>query len=458
MMTRKTLQLAIAGVFGMAALGIAHAASSSSPQTSTDPVSPFDGAIVDIDDTVRFLPTSRPAQPEPQDPPMSTTKNVDTDRHPTDWQRATDDWYGARPWLDDRGISLNAGWYATWGKNLRGGADTEDLLLDNLLNVNVTIDAERLVGWRGATFFANFQHNGGDVFNDQIGDFTGSSNISADRRDQISEIYYEQSLADGAWKFKLGKIDVNADFGTSEHGGEFVNSTFAWSTSFLGMPTYPDPSFGGMVTWTPSEQFYVMAGAFDGAAQEGFATGNRGPATLFGDPADMYYIAEAGWRHKSFRNLPGRVAVGAFHHTGTFDRFDGSTSDGTSGGYVLVDQLVYKEEPGNDEDVQGLGVFARAAFADRNVAEVPFSFGVGLAWTGAIPSRDDDVLGAGISYNAFSNSRNANFGGDEVVFEVFYKAQLTKFAYIKPDVQYIANPGGQFDDAILIAVRAGIEF
>ncbi|MFT3788592.1 MAG: carbohydrate porin [Tepidisphaeraceae bacterium] len=310
----------------------------------------------------------------------------------------------------------------------------------------------------GGTLYTSFQSNGGDVFYDRVGDFSGSSNISASHRDQIAELFYEQKLMNDRLRLKAGKIDVNGEFGVADNAGEFVNSTFAWSASFVGMPTYPDASYGGMVEFAPNDTYFVRAGVFDGAGAQGYRTGMRGVRTLFGDPSDLYYVLEAGANCSLCRDLPGTIKVGLFRHTGDFTRFDGSTANGVNGAYFIVDQCLFKEEPANDEDIQALSMFVRGAVTDRNVADVPWSIAAGVQWIGAVPGRDDDVCGCGVSYNGFTNASDAVRHGDEVVLELFYKAQLTHYFYVKPDVQYILSPSGVFDDAALVAVRAGIEF
>ena len=46
----------------------------------------------------------------------------------------------------------------------------------------------------------------------------------------------------------------------------------------------------------------------------------------------------------------------------------------------------------------------------------------------------------------------------ETAIEAFYKYQLTEFMSIKPDLQYIVNPGGDGRDAIVAGVRLGMSF
>ncbi len=46
----------------------------------------------------------------------------------------------------------------------------------------------------------------------------------------------------------------------------------------------------------------------------------------------------------------------------------------------------------------------------------------------------------------------------ETAIELFYKAQLTEFMSIQPDIQYIANPSGNGDDALVFGIRFEVVF
>jgi porin len=47
-----------------------------------------------------------------------------------------------------------------------------------------------------------------------------------------------------------------------------------------------------------------------------------------------------------------------------------------------------------------------------------------------------------------------------MVIEVGHRVQLTKYAYIQPDIQWIKRPGGSgnIDDAVVLAVQFGASF
>jgi carbohydrate-selective porin OprB len=81
-----------------------------------------------------------------------------------------------------------------------------------------------------------------------------------------------------------------------------------------------------------------------------------------------------------------------------------------------------------------------------------------LIWASPFDSREVDLLGLGI-YRA-ELARDAGFEKDhETVYELFCKVQMTPWCSVKPDSQYIVNPGGSANsDATVLGVRAEINF
>ena len=414
-----------------------------------------------IAEDMRYSPSPRPSVPEPQNPPLSNEKNVDTGKPFHEWQRITDDWFGLRPRLDDAGISIEIQLATEYAKNLMGGADTAGAAFQHLLNVNLTLDLERLARIKGGTVFLNFQNRDGQSAGDETGSVQTVSNMDAPRRTQLSELWYEQAFFDGKLRLKGGKIDVNRDFAATEFGGEFLNASMGVSPAILGIPTYPDPATGGSVVVEPADWFAAGFGLYDGATHQGIATGLRGPATLFGDPSDLFLIGEAGPRWKLSGDRGGGLAVGGWHHTGTFERFDGGSEDGATGAYAVADQLLWRENPGTGDDDQGIGIFLQFGCADAAISPVECHLGGGLQWKGPIPTRDDDVAGLGATWVRLSDAHSAGFDDNsELAIEVFYKCQALKFLSIKADLQYIHNPGGVADqsDALSLLVRAVFQF
>jgi porin len=264
-----------------------------------------------------------------------------------------------------------------------------------------------LFGWSGGTLNATFQSQAGPDGSMLIGDLQVFSNIDADGRNQVSELWYEHVWEDTPWRVRLGKVDANTQFAFVENGLEFLQSSMGFSPTIFVMPTYPDPAFSANVFYEPDEGFFTGVGIYDGSLAQGIPTGSRGPGQLF-RRSDVFVIGKVGWRWNAgvtleddSASLPGRFAAGAWFHNGQFDRFDGASQSGTEGIYLLIDQTVYRESD-DPEDGQGLGVFAQYGYADPDVSPFEHHVGAGLTWTGALPGRDEDALGLGLSWAGLS--------------------------------------------------------
>jgi porin len=121
--------------------------------------------------------------------------------------------------------------------------------------------------------------------------------------------------------------------------------------------------------------------------------------------------------------------------------------------------MIFKEEYGSEND-QGLGVFFQFGWAPSNRNALTEYYGGGLVYKGLLPSRDEDMFGLGLASARFSDHfraaegiAGAEIGPSETAIELFYKALVGKHLSLQPDVQYIANPGGQYKDALVPGLR-----
>lgn len=385
---------------------------------------------------------------------LSPSVSAESKQAPWNRDRLAGDGFGTLPSLTDRGIDLEIALVSDLAKSLRGGLSTNGWNTGYLFDAALTLDTGRFGLWDGGTFLAYFICQNGEFASADIGDLQVADNIDADGRTALYELWYQHVLADGAIRIKVGKIDANGDFDALECAGDFIHSSPGSSPTVLGLPTYADPATGGLIFLQPNEHLYLGLGVFDGAAQEGFTTGTRGPSTFFGSPADLFLIGEGGVRWTLAGKKAGRAAIGLWRHTGTFDRFDGGTDHGTCGFYFLAEQRLW-----NDAD-RSLDAFVQYGWADQHISSIAHHIGLGIALTGPFSARRDDVLGLMGSCALLSNDPAAGFDDDaEVAVELFYKAQVLPWLSVQPDLQYIANPGGtaDIDDALAFILRVVID-
>ncbi|MEM6333217.1 MAG: carbohydrate porin [Planctomycetota bacterium] len=422
---------------------------------------------------------AQPAEP-PQDPPREWFGVPNAVPYP-EWGQATGDWAGLRIDLESVGLTVEIANLLEFSQVLSGGVEQNESFR-NLFTAGVALDTDTALDLPGGTAFIQYlsvsPESGGST---DAGDLQVFSNLENDRSvDAIYELWYEQRLLDDRLRFKVGKLDANSEFaavgppasftrGSANDfaaAGEPLNSSAGFSPTVVGFPSYPDSAMGFNVFVTPLRtdtlSLTLGYGLYDGAAAiDGIRTGTRGPSTFFSADLsnDYFHVAEAqlGWARLAALS-GGSLSLGGWHHTGTFDTFDGNQDDGTSGLYATVQQRL--TAPRGDTSDQGLYAIAQLGFADGDVAEVERHYALGLVQAGLGSFRPDDATGFYASYAELSDEPAAGFDSDEITLEAFYRAQLTAAAFLQPDLQWVLNPSGDSDtdDAVVLSIRFGVNF
>ncbi|MFV0442959.1 MAG: carbohydrate porin [Planctomycetaceae bacterium] len=341
--------------------------------------------------------------------------------------------------------------------NARGGINTNRATrYRGNLDLVLTGDLEELFGIPGASFFVY----GGSIHGESlsirdVGDWQLASNLDPFpyvQLTQLHEAWWRQEFWDGRLYFKLGRQDANADFGYADLAGDFVNS------SFITMPTiplnvWPAQSLGVSGFFNVSDDLTIGAGVYQSnkfTLYWGDAVpGERGVMAM----GHLEYRTQIGPEGE----LPGTWRAGAWLDTSGWGEITtapvGRTFGNNYGFWFCGDQLLWKEQYGTDDE-QGLGVFFEFGWAPGDRNYVDEYYGAGIVYRGLIPGRDADTAGVGIADVRFGQQTFERDGYDcETAVEFFYKAQLTDFISLQPDVQYIANPGGYGRDSIFAGIR-----
>jgi porin len=328
------------------------------------------------------------------------------------------------------------------------------------LDLVLTADTEALDLWEGGRFFVyGNSFHGRTLTANHVGDTQFYSNIDSSPRAadefQVTEYWYEHSLANGDIVVKVGKQDANADFAFVDLGGDFINSSFGLVPT-VPLPTWPNPGMGASAFLNLTDLLHYKIGVYDGAPTFSAPTGAGWAISTVGDFGAMT-LQELSFTPQFGHNgdLPGTYRIGTWYHTHDFDNLETGvgTVSGNYGFWTSADQLLWKE-PGSDDEPQGLGSFLQYGWAPSDRNGVDNYYGAGLTYRGAIPSRNTDLIGLGLASAGFSAA-----GTDrENAVELFYKTQITPWASVQPDMMYIANPSGAGRDAFLIGLRTEIVF
>jgi porin len=360
------------------------------------------------------------------------------------------DWGGARGRLEDAGFSVETLYTVDSSWAADGGADPGGTATRSLLDIVLGYDTEPALGLRGGRIEVGLQWIAGVDASARFGVAQAFSNIDAEHRVQVARVWYEQRFEGPGTRLRLGKIDANSLFARVDAGAGFLHSSMGFSPTILGLPTYPDPSFGGAVVQPLGRALELRAGILDGSGLHGVSTGTHGPAPLFDDPHDLFLIGEADvlWAPDTL----GRLGLGAWRHTGEIARFDGGTQDGTQGLYAVLEQRLWTDA---ENAARGLDGFAQAGLADPDVSPFETHLGLGLVWND-VCALEDDHLGLGMSHVGLSGEPGAGFTrDDETAFELYFGFEPLPWMRLKPDIQYVVHPGGDaaLDDALIATLR-----
>ncbi len=364
---------------------------------------------------------------------------------------------GVRSAFAGRGITFGINYIGEVLANASGGFK-QGTYYDGRLEVAVSADLEKMLGWKGLSFFANgYQMHGQSITGEALGSLMPVSFIEATPATRLFEMWFEQKLLDDKLSIRFGQLAADSEFILSDGGGAFINGTWGWPSIIAadlpsGGPAYPLATPGVRIAFTPNDQLSLMAAVFNGdpagtcASDDPQVCNDDGLSFRVSDPVLLMF--EGGYRY-SLAGLPGTVKLGGWHQEGDFPRLldDAVISDSNYGLYAILDQMIYKSSEG-----KGISFFGRVIGAPEDRSFIDMYWEAGLTFTGLIASRPDDVLGIGYAHTGLSNDASARqikvdptqqvILDYEGLLEVSYMAQIVPGFTIQPDFQYLWNPGG----------------
>lgn len=353
-----------------------------------------------------------------------------------------------RPVLhSESGMKLEPVYYGEVLTNTRGGLSTNDATkFAGLLDLAATFDFDAMqLPLPGRFFLLGQNSHGRGLTESFVGDTQTVSNIdSFDNIMQVSEYWWEFPLFDQNVAVRLGKQDVNTEFLVMDSASDFIQSSFGLSPS-AGFPSYPAPSMAAVLLADFTDSMTLKIGIWDALADGGSWGFSGNDVTLTFGELEYQYALDNG-------QLPGALDLGIGYQS------DGEVSPGEFlasgyGYYIQIEQLVFRENPSCEEDMQGLGVFCsyfpRFANGPIPTSSIETAFVCGAVCRGLIPHRDQDVVGAGYAWAGLKQGGT----NEETVIEVFYKTQLNSRMMLQPDLQYVASPSGIHPDALAVGLR-----
>jgi porin len=377
----------------------------------------------------------------------------------------TGDWGGARTELAAKGYSFYAYYNAIVAGNVSGGNGSGTALAGDLY-AGLTVDLHKAMGLDGWTFDLSGIDRSGASIDDDVGGIYSVMQLVGGQTYFLYNVSLEKRWADGKYSLKFGRITATDDFAGSPFYGYYLSNSIDGqirAVLFDGvMTSYPFGVWGARFQYTPSEGFRAKLGVYQ-LTENMWDPDYHGTDFAFRDSDGVSVMGQLEWSWKS-QGRPGHFNLGFNAVSFPMPDFDSdSTTNPFFRYYAQADQQVSAEAPGSG---QGLYLFGTLAYTDRQQpALVPFQTSLGAQYVGPIPGRNQDRLIFGTTYGRLSEdyaAEQAALGNGnpdyEWIFELGYRIQLTKFAYVQPDIQYVHQPGGTGDipDATVIGMQLGV--
>ena len=402
--------------------------------------------------------------PEPSPNPGATSTQTQT----SSLRQLVETWDSLRTQLGDRGVQFGIRYDGEGFADLSGGLRRGGTYLGNL-NLQLTLDGQRLIGWPGVTVFLYGLGIHGGHPSSFVGDAQGVSNIEAPAKWKLEEGWVQQNLFGNRFSALFGRYDLNSEFYRLQSASLFLNSSFGIGPEFSqsgknGPSIFPFTSVGGRFAVKPIEGIVLRTAVLDGVpverpngSRQVFAKGDG--ALIVTEAAYLYRpVGSEQPRTRQFRigrnccgTYTGKLAFGGWYYTATFDDLtrvepDGSPAHhrGSGGLYTLADWTVYHD--GNDPERQGT-LFGQFGIADRHVNRFAYYTGGGSTFSGFIPGRKDDEFGVAVAaahngtpFIKAQQDRGMSNRRSEVTIELTYLAQVGAHLAIQPGLQFVINP------------------
>jgi porin len=381
-----------------------------------------------------------------------------------DWRerrRLTGRWGGARDALEARGVDLFAQYTAGFWSNLHGGFE-RGTRFEGFARFGLDLDPEPALGWKDGRIFADWiSYHGGQPSSELLGvfDTTFLSGHEAETSFRFYNLFVEQQWFDGRLVVKGGQLAADEDFFVSEYASSLLNASFG----FLGMgrvrqigPFYPLAAPGIYAAGRSRTGWFAHAGAYVADVGED-EFDNHGFDWDFTNGG--FYMGELGVERRPF-GLPGRYILGAAGTTASVTDFSTlSPVGGKTAVYGVVDQVLWARADGAPK----LAGFLRLEYLpaeDSSVVHWYVDGGLELR----NPWRPRDALSFGFAYLSFGRdyvvalrAAGEDVSDEQGSFELVYRAQLTPWLTLQPDLQYFVDPHFSRKNAFAVGLRVVVD-
>lgn len=337
--------------------------------------------------------------------------------------------------------------------NLKGGLDQGSAYLGNI-DLMFTFDTEKFGFWKNGRFFVYLLNNHGNSLSDLIGDFQVVNNIEANPNSRLYEFWYEHHLEN--IKITIGQHNLNSIFAISKSGLFFINSSFGIQPDIsanVSTSIFPLAALGAIISLKINSNLQFNNGVYDG--DPGSETSNPNSLKWSLNKTDgAFFIHELVYEKKKDSSVNSIFKLGLWNHIQK-QIFDGFEQYNSQGIYFIGEKKIFQLE----DDVKRVNFFSQVGFSLNQYNPVKSYWGGGFVYHGIFSNRENDAGGIAIAHSRFSDYYQSQFSMDklqsETALEISYEFVFSNPLVLKPNVQYIINPGTNtsIPNALMALVR-----
>lgn len=366
----------------------------------------------------------------------------------------------ARDAAEGSALELGAAYTGDLRRNTTGGMSVGTAYAD-ALDLGLSWSTDRLFPGTQLTSSLAVMYLGGDAISgERVGDLQGINNIEAPSGWRLYESWVQMSFGAASTSLRAGVLDLNAEFDTPVTQGLFIGSPFGIGTDLS------QTGVRGPVVWPTTGLGLRLAGSAGGALQWRFGAYDGAPGTDDDDFTSVRVSSDEGaLLIGELEYSAGRIhklSLGSWAYTARFERIDAAlrpaapADDDNYGLYATFDVALGSAGP-LDFDAA-----LRAGTAPAEFNAVDRYFGAAVTATHLWEGRPDDALGLGVAwahvgapYRDVSEFDGLPAASAETLIELAYRADLTDWLALVPNLQFVADPGALrgVDDSWVVGLR-----
>jgi len=400
-------------------------------------------------------------------------------------QWGTGDWGGLRSELLEQGVDVIVGYVGEGATNVHGGYnDDRTARYTAQWALGTHLDLQKLLGWNDAEFqLLVTERNGNNLSNERVSDPRAPQLSSVQEvwgRGQtwrLTQMWYRQKFFDSALDLKLGRLGVNEDFASFPCDFQSLSFCSAPIGNVAGDVWYSGPvsQWGARVRYNLNEQWAVQVGAYEQNPSY-LSTGNGFKLSGSGTKGALVPV-EVIWKPTVGQQaLPGEYRLGYYHSSaaandvyedikGAPQALTGQAPKSRSskhGAWIMGQQQLTAH---HGDASRGLSVFASLTVHDKATSSIESFQNIGAVYKGPFDARPKDDIGLGVArlkvnddvtkrqrlindstgITDYDNPLYVPVQHSEYNIELNYGVHVTDWLTVRPNVQYVRNPGGVYE-------------